>query len=138
LQDAAQTSTLGDPHRRASAVRLPHGVARPLQATTDPTGTSTHTGREARRDRDLLAAIELALDLSPLGPGPHHEDVVEEGGAIAQVEMLVGEGEGARATAATAAMVIGVGAEAAVAMEGETGAEMLVIRWVLPRLGSVH
>jgi hypothetical protein len=135
LQDAAQTSTLGDPHRRASAVRLPHGVARLLQATTDPTGTSTHTGREARRDHDPLAGIELALDLSPLGPGPHHEDVVEEGGAIAQVEMLVGEGEGARATAA---IVIGVGAEAAVAMEGETGAEMLVIRRVLPRLGSVH
>jgi hypothetical protein len=80
-----------------------------------------------RRDRDLLAGIELALGLSPLGPAPHHEDVVEEGGATVQVEMLVREGEGARATAATAATVIGVGAEAAVAMEGETGDDMLVI-----------
>jgi hypothetical protein len=128
LQDAAQTSTLGDPHRQASAVRFPHGVARLLQATTDPTGISTHTGREARRDRDLLAGIELALDLSPLGPGPHREDVVGEGGAIAQVEMLVGEGEGARATAATAAMVRGVGAGAVVAMEGETGAEKQALK----------
>lgn len=122
-----QTSILGDPHRQASAVRLPLGVAHPLQATTDLTGISIHTGREARRDRDLLDGIELDLDLSPLDPGPRREDEVAEGGAIVQVEIQAGEGEGARATAVTAAMAIGAGAEAAVNMEGETGAEVLVI-----------